>query len=78
MQDELIRMSAAFLFSYYLVNVVVMKLKVRLKISRRIKPFDCCVCLSVWSALALWFTPVEVSKFLIVLFGAGFLSIKIQ
>lgn len=78
MQDELIKMFASFLFSYYFVNVIILKLKVKYKISRRIKPFDCTVCLSVWTALLLMFQPVEVSKWLCVLFGAGFLSIKIS
>ena len=78
MQNELIRMFAGFLTAHYLVNVVVMRLKVKLKIQRRVKPFDCTVCLSVWMALCLWFTQVEVSQFLIVLFGAGFLAQKIQ
>ncbi len=78
MQDELIRMFAGFLTAHYLVNVVVMKIKVKLKIQRRIKPFDCTVCLSVWIALGLMLLPDEISHWLFVLFGAGFLAQKIQ
>ena len=77
MQDELIRMFAGFLTAHYLVNVVVMKIKVKLKIQRRIKPFDCTVSLSVWIALGLMLLPDEISHWLFVLFGAGFLAQKI-
>jgi len=73
-----IKLIAAFLTAHYIVNVVVMKLKVKLKIRRRIKPFDCTVCLSVWLALVLWFMPDMYAELLTVLFGAGFLAQKIQ
>lgn len=78
MQDELIKILAAFFTAHYVVNVIVMKLKVRLKITSRVKPFDCCVCLSVWIALYLMLSPVIISHWLLVLFGAGFLAQKIQ
>ncbi len=78
MQNELIKLIAAFFTAYYLVNVIVLKLKVRLKIQRRVKPFDCTVCLSVWIALGLMLLPAEISHWLFVLFGAGFLAQKIQ
>jgi len=78
MQDELIKILAAYFTAYYLVNVIVMKAKVKLKMTRRIKPFDCTVCLSVWLALLLMFLPVAVSHWLFILFGAGYLSIKFQ
>lgn len=78
MQNELIKMLAGFFTAYYIVNVIVLKLKSKLKIQRRIKPFDCTVCLAVWLSLSLWFLPVELSQALAVIFGAGFLSIKIQ
>lgn len=73
-----IKLIAAFVTAHYIVNVVVMQLKVRFKIARRIKPFDCTVCLSVWVALALWFMPSMYAELLTVLFGAGFLAQKIQ
>lgn len=71
---------AAFVTAYYFVNVVMPPIKKALKIlpGQRIKPFDCVVCLSVWTAVVLWFLPVSVSLFLAVVFGAGVLSIKIQ
>jgi len=78
MQTELIKTLAGFFTAYYIVNVVVMKLKVKLKIQRRIKPFDCTVCLSVWLTLALWFAPDAYSHALACIFGAGFLAIKIK
>jgi len=78
MQIELIKALAGFFTAYYIVNVVVMHMKVKLKIQRRIKPFDCTICLTVWLTLALWFLPNEISTALACIFGAGFLATKIQ
>lgn len=73
---------AGFCTAYYFVNVVQapMRIKRVLKLEpmKRIKPFDCVQCLSVWLTGALFFLPVEVSQFLAVSFGAGFISTKIQ
>lgn len=73
---------AAFLFSYYFVNVVhfaeVFKRVFEFPPGKRLKPFDCVVCLSVWVAVILYFLPLEVSQFLAIAFGAGFLAIKIK
>ena len=44
----------------------------------RIKPFDCVTCLSAWVAIVLYFLPMEVSEFIFVMFGAGFLGAKIK
>ena len=78
MQTELIKLLAAFLFAHYFVNVLMIPVKKKLKISGRVKPFDCTVCLSVWVAMVLLFVPVAASEFILVLFGAGFLANKIQ
>jgi hypothetical protein len=78
----LINILAAFFFSYYFVNVagIPMAIKRGFKMlpSRRIKPFDCVTCLSVWIAICLYFLPVEISQFTCIIFGAGFLGAKIQ
>jgi hypothetical protein len=71
---------AAFVTAYYFVNVFIPPVKRVLKIlpGKRIKPFDCVQCLSVWIAIILYFLPIELSQAMAVIFGAGFLSIKIK
>ena len=73
---------AAFLFSYYFVNIAGIPNAVKKGFSmmphQRIKPFDCVTCLSVWLAVALYFLPSEVSNFLTIIFGAGFIGSKIK
>lgn len=73
---------AAFLFAYYFVNVAKIIYLIKkvwgIPFERRIKPFDCVSCLSVWTAIILWFIPIEVSQFLVIIFGAGFIGNKIK
>lgn len=73
---------AAFCTAYYIVNVVqlAMPLKRAFKLppDKRLRPLDCAQCLSVWLAVALYFLPIEISQALAVIFGAGFISTKIQ
>jgi hypothetical protein len=73
---------AAFFFAYYFVNVAkivyVIKKVWAIPFERRIKPFDCVTCLSVWCAVVLFFLPIEVSIFIAIIFGAGFLGQKIK
>lgn len=73
---------AGFFFAYYFVNVArivyVIKKVWRIPFEKRIKPFDCVTCLSVWTSVVLFFAPVEVSQFILVIFGAGFLGQKIK
>ena len=73
---------ASFLFAYYFVNVAKIIYRIKkvwvIPFEKRMKPFDCVTCLSVWVAVALWFMPIEVSQFLAVVFGAGFLGHKIK
>ncbi|NBQ17932.1 hypothetical protein EBU24_06470 [bacterium] len=73
---------AAFLFAYYFVNVAgipqAFKKGFSMMPHQRIKPFDCVTCLSVWSAVALYFLPIEISQFTAIIFGAGFLGIKMK
>ena len=73
---------AAFFLAYYFVNVAkiiyVIKKIWGIPFERRMKPFDCVTCLSVWLAIVLFFLPQEVSIFIAVIFGAGFLGQKIK
>ena len=73
---------AAFVFSYFFVNnfdgATLIKKIFRININKRIRPFDCVQCLTVWSALLFLFLPGELVQCIAVLFGAGFLSIKIK
>jgi hypothetical protein len=71
---------AAFLTAYYLVNVALWHVPLKRALHRpgRLKPFDCAQCLSVWFAVMLYFLPVEVSQFLCLTFGAGFIATKIK
>lgn len=73
---------AAFFFAYYFVNVakIVYFIKKTLRISpvKRLKPFDCVTCLSVWTAVVLYFAPIEVSQFICIIFGAGFIGQRIK
>lgn len=69
---------AAWLFAYYFVKVAMLPNKIKsycnYPYTRRIKPFDCVTCLSVWSAAILYFLPIEISQFLVITFGAGFIG----
>lgn len=80
--DLIIMGLAGFFFAYYFVNVakiiyLIKKIWV-IPFEQRIKPFDCVTCLSVWTSVVLFFMPIEVSQFLLVIFGAGFLGQKIK
>ena len=73
---------AAFFFAYYFVNVAkipyIIKKVWGIPFDKRMKPFDCATCLSVWVAVVLFFMPMYVSTFIAVIFGAGFLGQKIK
>ena len=73
---------AAFLFAYYFVKVAKIVYLIKkvwgIPFDRRIKPFDCVSCLSVWTAVTLYFLPIEISQFLLIIFGAGFIGNKIK
>lgn len=78
----MITLLAAFLFSYYFVNIAgipsAIKRGFKLMPHKRLKPFDCVTCLSVWVAVVLYLLPTEISTFLAIIFGAGFLGAKIK
>lgn len=73
---------AGFFFAYYFVNVAkiiyFIKKVWRIPFEQRIKPFDCVTCLSVWMSMVFYFLPFEVSQFVAIIFGAGFLGQKIK
>jgi hypothetical protein len=73
---------SAFLFAYYFVNVAAFPSAIKKGFGypphKRLKPFDCVTCLSVWTSVVLYFLPIEVSEFLFVSFAAGFLGQKIR
>ena len=73
---------AGFCTAYYFVNILQapMRIKKVLKLGplKRIKPFDCVQCFSVWLAIAFYFLPIEVAQFFAVIFAAGFIGSKVQ
>jgi hypothetical protein len=77
-----IKLLAAFLFAYYFVNVAMLAnfIKKYLKFPpyKRLKPLDCVTCLSVWCGIVLYFLPIELSQFITIAFGAGFIGTRIK
>lgn len=70
---------ASFCTAYYMVNVVHWHVPFQRALKQqRVKPFDCVQCLSVWFAVVLYFMPSEVSIFLSITFGSGFISNRIK
>ena len=78
----MIQVLAAFLFSYYFVNVAMIPNAIKkgfnMQRGARLKPLDCVTCLSVWVAAILYICPDVTSQILATLFGAGFLGNKIK
>ena len=73
---------AAFLFAYYFVNVAKIIYFIKkvwgIPFEKRIKPFDCVTCLSVWSAVVFYFMPESIVQFILIIFGTGFIGQKIK
>ena len=73
---------AAFTFAYYFINVfnghIILKRIFKIPLVKRLRPFDCIQCLTVWSALTFILLPVHIVEIIAVIFGAGFISIKIK
>ena len=73
---------ASFFLSYYFIYIAgfpqLVKKKLKIKWTTRIKPFDCVTCLSVWLAVILFFCPEVYSKFLAIVFGAGFIGNNVK
>ena len=73
---------ASFFLAYYFVNVAKITYVIKkiwgIPFEKRIKPFDCTTCLSVWLAVLLYFMPLELNQFILIIFAAGFLGQKIK
>ena len=71
---------AGLLFAYFFIHVAGfhMVLKRILKRPGRLKPFDCLQCLTVWSSLALYFLPIEISQCIAIYLGAGYFATMFQ
>ena len=77
-----IKLLAAFLLAYYFVNVTLLPNSIKKYLQyppyKRLRPFDCVTCLSVWVAVVLYFLPIQVSQFITIAFGAGFIATRIK
>lgn len=62
---------ASIAFTFYFIEMA--RIPDRIKLIRR-KPFTCVMCLSVWTALALFVAPAWVTNIILVMFGAGVLA----
>lgn len=62
---------ASIAFTFYFIEMA--RIPDRLPIIKR-KPFNCVMCLSVWTALALFLSPGWVTNMILVMFGAGVLA----
>jgi len=73
---------ASFCFTFYFVHVTnipnLMKKILGIESHKRLKPFDCAVCLSVWCGAILYFAPIEVVRFIEFSFGSGVFMIAIK
>ena len=78
----IINILAAFFFAYYFVEVAriiyFIKKVWQISFEKRMKPFDCVTCLSVWMAVVFYFLPSELVQFICIIFAAGFLGQKIK
>lgn len=78
----LITAIAGFCLAYYFVNVLQAPMRIKrafkLPPAKRIKPFDCVQCLSVWLTVIIYFLPVQYQQFIAAIFLAGFISTKVQ
>lgn len=83
MIELIYRSMVGFLFAYYFVNVagIPMAIKKGFKYPphKRMKPFDCVTCLSVWTSLAFnLLLPYFAIKLIFWIFFAGFIGNKIK
>ncbi len=80
--ELIIKLCSAFFFAYYFVEIALIpsaiKKGFKMMPGTRIKPFDCVTCLSAWVGCGLYFLPIEISQFFLVMFGAGYLGAKLK
>ena len=62
---------ASIAFTFYFIEMA--RIPDRLPLIKR-KPFNCVMCLSVWTSLALFFAPPIVTNIILVMFGTGVLA----
>lgn len=66
---------AAFCFAWYFVYVTPFPQYLKAKLNKkRVKPFDCASCLSVWVAALFYFVPDNILDFIFVIFVSGVLT----
>ena len=82
MKNLLVIVLASVMFAYYFVNIAGIpqwfKRKFKMGWNARLKPFDCVTCFSVWLAVAFFFTPVIIVKFIAITFTAGYAGYKLK
>jgi hypothetical protein len=83
MTELIIRSLSGFLFAYYFVTIAgipnAIKKGFKYPPYKRMKPFDCVTCLSVWSSLAInLLLPYFVIKIIFYIFLSGFIGNKIK
>lgn len=62
---------ASVAFTFYFIEMA--RIPDKIKLLKR-KPFNCVMCLSVWTAIALFFLPAIVTNLIVVAFGTGVLA----
>lgn len=62
---------ASIAFTFYFIEMA--RIPDKIQFIKR-KPFNCVMCLSVWTSLALFLAPVWVTNVILVMFGAGVLA----
>jgi hypothetical protein len=62
---------ASIAFTFYFIEMA--RIPDKITILKR-KPFNCVMCLSVWTSLALFFAPAIVTNIILVMFGTGVLA----
>lgn len=66
---------AAFCISFYFVHITPIPSYIKRKTGyKRIKPFDCATCLSVYVSALLYFLPYQYTHFISIIFGTGMLT----
>ena len=83
MTELIYRSLSGFLFAYYFVTIagfpMAIKKGFKLPPYKRLKPFDCVTCLSVWSSLAFnLLLPYFAIQLIFWIFLAGFIGNKIK
>ena len=69
---------SAVVFSYYFIIIAGIPKKIKHKLKypfhKRLKPFDCLTCLSVWTSAFFYFLPHELIYFIAIIFTTGIIG----